>query len=113
LGIAAPAFITVVGLAACDKPSPKADDLPSSAPIMDAAPPVPIAVAPTAMPAISAPMAPITPSNPLGLPARRLKLDAGRRVFTFSSEMLSQAKIGSTLVLYGAKVVGFEGDDLI
>jgi hypothetical protein len=52
-------------------------------------------------------------SNPLGLPPHPIKLDPGRRVFTFSDRMLAGAKLGSTLVLYAATVVGFEGDDLI
>ncbi len=51
--------------------------------------------------------------NPLKLPPRRVTLDPGKRVFTFSAEMLEGAKLGSTLVLYAATVVGFEGDDLI
>lgn len=51
--------------------------------------------------------------NPLGLPARHVKLDPGRRVFTFSESMLSRARLGSTLVLYAATVAGLDGDDLV
>jgi len=51
--------------------------------------------------------------NPLGLPSRPVKLDAGRRVFTFSEAMLSRARLGSTLVLYAATVAGLDGDDLV
>ncbi|MRG91173.1 hypothetical protein [Polyangium spumosum] len=51
--------------------------------------------------------------NPLGLPPRKIKLDPGRRVFTFSEPMLTNARIGSTLVLYAATAVGFDGDDLV
>jgi hypothetical protein len=51
--------------------------------------------------------------NPLGLPSRHVKLDPGRRVFTFSESMLSRARLGSTLVLYGATVAGLDGDDLV
>ncbi|WP_437785129.1 hypothetical protein [Sorangium sp. So ce1097] len=60
-----------------------------------------------------APTGPAHASNPLGLPVYPVKLDPGRRVFTFSDRMLAGAKLGSTLVLYAATVVGFEGDDLI
>lgn len=52
-------------------------------------------------------------SNPLGLPPRKLTLDPGRRVFTFSDAMLRGARLGSTLVLYAATVTAFDGDDLI
>jgi len=64
----------------------------------------------------SPPAAPVTGSqlpNPLGLPARQVKIDAGKRVFTFSEAMLSRARLGSTLVLYAATVAGFDGDDLV
>lgn len=64
----------------------------------------------------SPPPAPATGSllpNPLGLPSRAVKLDPGRRVFTFSESMLSHARLGSTLVLYAATVAGLEGDDLV
>lgn len=51
--------------------------------------------------------------NPLRLPPRRIKLDPGRRVFTFSDRMLAGAKVGSTLILYAATVAALDGDDLI
>jgi hypothetical protein len=55
----------------------------------------------------------VTPSNPLGLPPGKVELDAGRRVFTFSDQMIAAARPGSTLVLSAATVAGIEGDDLI
>jgi len=51
--------------------------------------------------------------NPFKLPSRTLALDPGRRVFTFSDQMLAGAKLGSTLVLYGATVAGFDGELLV
>ncbi len=51
--------------------------------------------------------------NPLHLPPRRIKLDPGRRVFTFSEPMLESARLGSTLVLYAATALGLDGDDLV
>lgn len=73
--------------------------------------PVPLAsfIAPSPPPAATGSLLP----NPLGLPARPVKLDAGRRVFTFSEAMLSRARLGSTLVLYGATVAGLDGEDLV
>jgi hypothetical protein len=47
------------------------------------------------------------------LPARKLTLDPGRRVFTVSDQMLAGAKVGSTLVLFGTNVVGLDGDDVL
>ncbi|WP_437802243.1 hypothetical protein [Sorangium sp. So ce693] len=61
----------------------------------------------------SAPTGAAHASNPLGLPPYPIKLEPGRRVFTFSDRMLAGAKLGSTLVLYAGTVVGFDGDDLI
>ncbi len=67
-----------------------------------------------ALPAASgAPLARSRDPNPLGLPPRRVKIDAGRRVFAFPEAMIADAKLGSTLVLYSAVVSGFEGDDLL
>ncbi len=57
--------------------------------------------------------APSTPSNPLGLPPAKVNLDAGRRVFTFTDQMMAAARPGATLVLSPATVIGIEGDDLI
>ncbi|HVK64357.1 MAG TPA: hypothetical protein VM694_07785 [Polyangium sp.] len=65
-------------------------------------------------PSPTQPPQPKTPQpNPLGLPPRKIKLDAKRRVFTFSEPMLTNARIGSTLVLYAATAIGFDGDDLV
>ncbi|MCC6556613.1 MAG: hypothetical protein IT372_26940 [Polyangiaceae bacterium] len=103
-------------LAACDGPtaSPPAPVPSASAPHVFAPPAAPSHAAaaeaprPASVPASAAPA-----SNPFGLPPARIKLDPGRRVFTFSDRMLAGARPGSTLVLYAATVVGFEGDDLI
>lgn len=97
-------------VAACD-PAP-------AAPTAPAPPPNPPLAPLSALPAPAAserpaPSAAAHASNPLGLPPHTVRLDPGRRVFTFSDRMLAGAKLGSTLVLYAATVVGFEGDDLI
>jgi hypothetical protein len=63
--------------------------------------------------AVALPTAAAIDPNPLGLPPRRVKLDAGRRVFTFSDSMMAGARIGSTLILYSATVSQLDGDDLI
>lgn len=103
-------------LAGCDKdlpPGSEPADATDAGP-SDAAPPLSsIGVMPTITPATVGPMTPISPPNPLGLPPMRIKLDPGRRVFAVSSELLHRAKLGSTLVFYGANVIGFEGDDLL
>jgi hypothetical protein len=95
-----------LALAACSEPdttagAAAADAGAVSAPASQAAPPP-----------LPAPAAANDP-NPLGLPPRRLKLDAGRRVFTFSDAMLAGARPGSTLILYSATVSGFDGDDFL
>jgi hypothetical protein len=54
----------------------------------------------------------LAPSNPLGLPPAKVNLDPGKRVFTFTEEMLAAARPGATLVL-SAATVAIEGDDLI
>lgn len=51
--------------------------------------------------------------NPLGLPARDLDLAAGARVFAVPEPMLRGARLGSTLVLAPAKVVGRDVDALL
>lgn len=56
---------------------------------------------------------PPTPANPLGLPPAKSNLDVGRRVFTFTQELLAAARPGATLVLSAATVAGIDGDDLI
>ena len=55
----------------------------------------------------------VSPSNPLGLPPARVSLEAGKRVFTFTDQMMAAARPGATLVLSPATVAGLEGDDLI
>ncbi len=59
-----------------------------------------------------APTATIDP-NPLHLPAGHVTLDPGKRVFAPSDQMLSNAKLGSTLVLYATTAIGLDGDDVI
>lgn len=110
--VAAAAALSLAPLA-CDKELPLENELPDAGRPDAAVPASSAGVSPTVMPAIVGPMTPISPPNPLGLPARRIKLDPGRRVFTVSSEMLARAKLGTTLVFYAATVVGFEGEDLI
>jgi hypothetical protein len=101
----------LAALAACD-PAP-APAPSSAAPTASAFPPPQTTVDTTPAAVVAEPAGPRSPSNPLGLPPRRIKLDPGRRVFTFSDRMLASARPGSTLVLYAATVVGFDGDDLI
>jgi hypothetical protein len=74
----------------------------------------------SAPPAEAAPATPVqpgsvaqAPSNPLGLPPAKINLDAGKRVFTFTEQMMAAARPGATLVLSAATVAGIEGDDLI
>ncbi|MGK3982282.1 hypothetical protein WME99_04560 [Sorangium sp. So ce136] len=109
--LAALACLLAAGLApACD-PAPTSTPTPTpsqSPPIASLA-----ALPRPASPEAPAPTGAAHASNPLGLPAHSVKLDPGRRVFTFSDRMLAGARLGSTLVLYAATVVGFEGDDLI
>ncbi|WP_437615121.1 hypothetical protein WMF20_17595 [Sorangium sp. So ce834] len=105
------ACLLAAGLAAACEPAPTSPPAPTPS----QSPPIaPLAALPR--PAVAEPQAPTGAahaSNPLGLPASPIKLDPGRRVFTASGRMLAGAKLGSTLVLYAATVVGFEGDDLI
>jgi hypothetical protein len=103
------------GLAACSDPAPPAGPATSAAPSVAARP---TAIAPSPGGVVAPPVVPGAATiaqdpNPLKLPPRRVTLDPGKRVFTFSAEMLEGAKLGSTLVLYAATVVGIEGDDLI
>jgi hypothetical protein len=56
---------------------------------------------------------PVTDPNPLKLPPRTLPLGKGGRVFTVPEQMLAGAKLGSTLVMQAATVVGFDGELLV
>ncbi|KYG05133.1 hypothetical protein BE21_42745 [Sorangium cellulosum] len=105
------ACLLAAGLAAACEPAPTSPPAPTPS----QSPPVaPLAALPRpAVAETQAPTGAAHASNPLGLPASPIKLDPGRRVFTVSERMLAGAKLGSTLVLYAATVVGFEGDDLI
>ncbi len=103
------------GLVACKDPTPSANpaaSAPSSPPRITSAAPAALVPGAAPTPPPGAPAIAQDP-NPLKLPARRVTLDPGKRVFTFSAEMLDGARLGSTLVLYAATVVAFEGDDLI
>jgi hypothetical protein len=113
-------LLFTVGLAACAEPTPA----PSSGAASSATSSASILAPPTATtaPTVPAPAPPapglagsttLLDANPLHLPPRRVTLDPGKRVFTFSDQMLQGAKLGATLVLYAATVAGFEGDDLI
>ena len=103
------------GLAACSDPQPPAGPAASAVPSVVARPTaaVPPAGGLVAPPAVLGAATVAQDPNPLKLPPRRVTLDPGKRVFTFSAEMLEGAKLGSTLVLYAATVIGIEGDDLI
>jgi len=105
-------FCGGVLVAGCDSsggggPRPVADAGPS------AVVPAPIAPSGAVPVAVPLPTAPVVDPNPLALPPRRIKLDPGRRVFTFADSMLAGAKLGSTLILYAATVTAFDGDDLL
>lgn len=78
------------------------------APAADAGPP-PSAAAPGAL----RPPPKVVPSNPLGLPARKVALEAGQSVFVVPERMLEGAKEGGSLALTVAKVSGLEGDDVV
>jgi len=67
----------------------------------------------SAAPSASAAALALADPNPFKLPSRALALDPGRRVFTFSDQMLASAKLGSTLILYAATVAGFDGELLV
>lgn len=103
------AAAALASLAGCSKndatPAPAAS---APAPSASAAAP-----APSTLPAKLTAPAQVADPNPLHLPPRKVSLDPGRRVFTFSDRMLAGAKPGSTLVLYAATVTAFDGDDLV
>lgn len=102
----------LLAVAACkDAPPPPPDA---------GAPPPPAAARASAEPTRAAVHTPLlvgtttlVEPNPLRLPARKVALEPGKRVFTFSDQMLANARVGSTLVLYAATALGLEGDDLI
>ncbi|MDI1451031.1 hypothetical protein [Polyangium sp. 6x1] len=97
-------------LAACSSGSSTTTEAAPPASGSPGAPPLGSFIAPSP----TQPPQPKSPQpNPLGLPPRKIKLDPGRRVFTFSEPMLTNARIGSTLVLYAATAIGFDGDDLV
>ena len=108
-------LVLAASLVACREPSPTASPAATTTAAASARPATtPAMVAPGA--ALAAPLggaAIVQDPNPLRLPPRRVTLDPGKRVFTFAAGMLDGAKLGSTLVLYAATVVGIEGDDLI
>jgi hypothetical protein len=109
-------LVLSAGLVACSEPSPPAGPAASATAAAARPSPTPTVLAPGA--AIPPPAAPgaaatVQDPNPLRLPPRRVTLDPGKRVFTFAAGMLDGAKLGSSLVLYAATVVGIEGDDLI
>jgi hypothetical protein len=108
-------MMLAAGLVACSDPAPPAGPAASAAPSIAARPSAAAltpgaTIAPVAVPGAAAIA---QDPNPLKLPPRRVTLDPGKRVFTFSAGMLEGAKLGSTLVLYAATVIGIEGDDLI
>jgi hypothetical protein len=100
-------LLLALALAACSEPDATVGAAGDAGTV---APPASQA-APPSLP-LPAPAAAGDP-NPLDLPPRRLKLDPGRRVFTFSDAMLAGAQAGSTLILYSATVSGLDGDDLL
>ncbi len=104
------AILTALVCGCGDSTSPTSTQQPVASSGVSSAAPLAsfIAPSPTAVPVTGS----LLP-NPLGLPARHVKLDPGRRVFTFSEPMLSRARLGSTLVLYAATVAGLDGDDLV
>ena len=107
--------LILAGLAACKDPPPSPGPATSPSSLARPASAATAALPGAAIPPAPPPGAPAIAQdpNPLKLPPRRVTLDPGKRVFTFSAGMLEGARLGSTLVLYAATVVGFEGDDLI
>lgn len=77
----------------------------ASAPVFAA--PAPLKVAPPAENATD------DDPNPLGLPPRSLDVAAGQKVFAPPQPMLRGAKVGSSLSLRVAQVIGKDGDDLL
>jgi hypothetical protein len=107
LGLAA--ALAAPACAKSSPPAPSSSSAPAPArPVASAAPSAAVVVGDA-----GAPPSRLRDPNPLGLPPRRVKIDPGKRIFTFPEAMLADAKPGSTLVLYAASVAGFEGDDLL
>ncbi|MFS8065717.1 MAG: hypothetical protein ACMG6S_05015 [Byssovorax sp.] len=108
-------LMLAAGLVACSEPPPSAGPVTSTVPSATARPTAAPTTAGVVIPPVAPPGAAASAQdpNPLKLPPRRVTLDPGKRVFTFSAGMLEGAKLGSTLVLYAATVIGIEGDDLI
>ena len=73
----------------------------------------PVASARGATPVPQLPRPVTVDPNPLGLPARELDVAVGARVFAVPEPMLRGAKLGSTLVLASARVVGRDGDAIL
>lgn len=102
------ASLALFALLGCDHgPSPSPATSAPTSPVL----PLPSIATPN--PIVPPPPATLDDPNPLRLPPRKIKLDPGRRVFTFSDRMLAKAKVGSTLILYASTVTGLDGDDLI
>jgi hypothetical protein len=106
------AVVLAASLAGCAKGTPASSVSSAKAPSEASASAPPRAIGSAAAPA-SPPAPHAYEANPLGLPPRRVKLDPGRRVFTFPEPMMAAAKPGATLVLYAATVTGLDGDDLL
>ena len=109
--MARPALISSTILAACGLTACGGHGAPSGAATTTSASAAPVPPPPATLLEESA--IAVAPSNPLGLPPVHHNLDPGRRVFTFSDQMMAAARPGATLVLSAATVAGLEGDDLI
>lgn len=109
VALAARTVALAAAVAACSSngPAPASDAGAAPPTASTAAAPAPPRPAPREAPR------PVVDANPLGLPPHRVKLDSGRRAFTFPDTMLAGAKLGSTMVLQAATVSGFDGDDLV
>ncbi|MBL8744298.1 MAG: hypothetical protein JNK04_24495 [Myxococcales bacterium] len=68
---------------------------------------------PRAVAQVPLPARPAADPNPLGLPARKLELAVGARVFAVPEAMLRGAKEGSSFQLRATTVTGKDGDNLV
>src|SRR5690348_6814671 len=93
------ALLGAIALAGCHGDGGAAAEAASGAP---SAPLPVVTIAPRGPLPLQASSPTLDDPNPLRLPPRKIKLDPGRRVFTFSDRMLAGAKLGSTLILYAA-----------